>query len=128
MGFSLEFNWYIVAKTKSQLEPTEQGTFRMTKEGRRLYPIGDSFPLPMIVEGRCLGLAFVEHLEIGEDTTMECRPVQLFSSGDALAIYYEQAYQTYQSKQEALDTGGTMDLAPQFMARLHALPMAAPSA
>lgn len=120
MGMEFEFNWYIVLKdenvtnayTHNKLDEglLEVGLkYQFVKSGLRIYPM--ETPLPLIYNGRCLGMACISKLELSDGaTTLIVEPILVFQKDDTLAKYYEDSFKGYKEEQQAFDDGGKVDI------------------
>lgn len=120
MGIEFEFNWYIVVSKNNTVNLDEWGdlikkelvlekTYSFVKDDYRVYPMDT--PLPMIYEGRCIGMWCVTSLHWENNKThLELSPVIMFEFNDTVAKYYEDSFRKYKSQQEEMDDGGKIDV------------------
>lgn len=120
MGVNLEFNWYIVANDNNILDHDDhlilreremsiQHTYRFRKADYRVYPMDT--PLPLIYNGKCLGMACIEDMNWNNSKTyITVRPILIFNEGDQMAQYYETSFGSYKNQQETINDGGKVDV------------------
>ena len=49
MGFSIEYNWYLVVSEENEISRYENSSFKyIIKSGNRMYPL--NMPIPLIVK------------------------------------------------------------------------------
>lgn len=111
MGMQAEFNWYIVINDPEvEIDPIQvDQDFTFIKEEYRIYPMDT--PLPLIYNGKCLGLIALYSLQWDQNQTHIQGSVTLaFNQGDPIRSYYEESFNDYKRKQEKIDDGGKINL------------------
>lgn len=121
MGYLTEFNWFIVVKQESDIQKSEyDNAMEIVKQGRRTYPVGKGFSLPIIINDKAYGLAYIRQCIIREDSTIiTFVPVIIFEENDAIAEFYTTQYTKYKEKEEEINDGGYKNLVKIFLERLN---------
>lgn len=120
MGMKAEFNWYIVLKDDNIVEPEDifalrdrqvscNNLYHFMKTDYRIYPMDT--PLPIIYNGKCLGMGSVASLSWNcNKTNFAVQPILIFKEDDPTAHYYESSFTDYKRKQQKINDGGKVDL------------------
>lgn len=102
MGFSTEFNWFIVLKGDLS-QPNVDETRTHVKSGYRIYPISSpesTFELPLILNGVCIGMGTViMQVHANDETHIKYRMTKVFGKDDSTGLFFTEQYKAKLDKE-----------------------------